>query len=367
MAAVMMVYMNGLKIGFFVFLLTLCSCVTQDYQSRPNAITIMTYNVENLFDNIDDPDKEDETYLPLKDKDTAQHRSKCQTALKEHWRRECLEMDWTDAKIESKMKRLADVILQVNDGKGPDILVVQEVENLNVLERLRINHLQAAEYNQSILLEGPDVRGVDVGMMSRLPLAAAPQLHILDLTQAAKKAGRKKGATRGILQARFRLPDRNHLTVFGVHLPSQGSPTPYRRVAIDKLNSLQKKLPRGEYSIAAGDFNISAEEEAREKLFSRDLAAQWYISHHLGCKDCLGTHNYRGSWSFLDAILFSKNFKYGQWLIDKESIRVPNQSIYQINHWGAPARFDGGEGQKGVSDHWPLAVDIIPNRSRGIQ
>lgn len=347
--------------------LVISGCTTLDYDSASNALTIMTYNVENLYDNIDDPETDDDTYLPLSAKGSASHRSKCQQALKEHWRKECMEMDWTDEKIERKLKRLADVILQVKDGKGPDILIVQEVENLNILERLRVNHLKDGDYNPAILLEGPDKRGIDVGMISRLPLASRPRLHLVDLTKVAKEEGRPAGTTRGILEARFLLPDGKKLTVFGVHFPSQGSPTSYRKVAIEKLNALKKTRPYYEYVIAAGDFNITSEEDAREGLFSKKLAEHWYVSHQLGCKDCQGTHNYRGSWSFLDAILFSKNFKYGAWLVDKESIRIPNKSIYQINHWGAPARFDQGVGQKGVSDHWPLAADIVPNVARGLQ
>lgn len=325
----------------------------------------MTYNVENLFDNLDDQGKEDETYLPIEVKRTAQHRRKCARVSRDYYRKLCMNTDWSDAKIKRKLKRLADVILQIKNGQGPDVLIMQEVENLNVLERLRLNHLKGKGYLKSILIEGPDKRGIDVAIMSKLPQAGKAKLNIIDLSVAdkeKKKADKnwKARPTRGILQARFQLPDDKKLTVFGVHFPSQGSPTPYRKVAVTTLNKLKKKLAPSEYVIAAGDFNITTKEDAKEGLFSKDLAKEWMVSHLIGCNSCEGTHSYRGDWSFLDAILFSKNFRGEVWVVDRKSIRVANKSIYQKNHYGAPARFRDGKNQKGVSDHWPLAADIVP-------
>lgn len=343
-------------------LFILCGCVSTTYESPSSALTVMTYNVENLFDSLDDPGKNDETYLPLSAKKSALHRAKCQKAGRAWWIKQCLETDWNDSKIKRKMGRLADVILQVKNGKGPDILILEEVENLNILERLRLNHLQAAGYRKSILIEGPDERGIDVAMLSRLPLKGEPKLNEIKLTQMNKKTKKEVPGrpTRGILQAQFELPGGQSLTVLGVHFPSQGGPTALRKTAIQKLLEVKTTLPKDEYVIAAGDFNITAEEDAQHGLFSERLAKDFLISHQIGCDDCEGTHNYRGRWSFLDAILFSKNFQGEKWQVDAKSIRVANKSIFQLNHYGRPARFDEGLSQKGVSDHFPLAADIIP-------
>ena len=262
-----------------------------------------------------------------------------------------------------KMKRIADVVFQEGD-KGPDILILEEVENLNVLERLRLNHLAKAQYLPAILIEGPDKRGIDVAILSRLPLSGKPILHQIDLNKqlkGEKKLKKKAWPTRGILQAQLKLPDSNLLTVFAVHFPSQGNPIRARRIAIQKLNEVKAKLPKDSLVVAGGDFNITAEEDAKSGLYSKELGKEWLISHEIGCDKCEGTHSYRGSWSFLDAILFSKNMKMGdKWRVDTKSIRVANKSIYQINHWGSPARFSEGKSQVGVSDHWPLMVEIVP-------
>ena len=351
------------KYFVFVSAIALVSCSSAPKKS-PGSITVMTYNVENLFDNLDDSGKDDETYLAIEDKKNARHRTKCQGVGRDYYRRQCLEYDWSDSKIKMKMKRLASVVLQ--EGTGPDILILEEVENLNVLERFRLNYLQSAGYQPAILIEGPDKRGIDVAMLSRLPLSGKPVLHEIDLNKSAKRDEKKDSKksvrpTRGILQAQFELPDSTVLTVFGVHFPSQGNPVIARRLAIAKLNEVKAKLPKSALVIAAGDFNITTKEDAKEGLYRTELSKDWLVSHQIGCDKCEGTHSYRGSWSFLDAVLFSKNMKSGdKWRVDTKSIRVANKSIYQINYWGNPARFSEGKSQTGVSDHWPLMVEIVP-------
>ena len=42
-----------------------------------SKFTVMTFNVENLFDNLDDPQKEDETYLPSSMKASKLHIDQC--------------------------------------------------------------------------------------------------------------------------------------------------------------------------------------------------------------------------------------------------------------------------------------------------
>src|SRR5215207_1430041 len=74
---------------------------------------IGSWNLENLFDTKDDPSiKGDEEYMP----ESAKH--------------------WTKERLEIKLKNLAKVISKMNDGKGPDVLGVCEVENREVVEML---------------------------------------------------------------------------------------------------------------------------------------------------------------------------------------------------------------------------------------
>ena len=167
------------------------------------AVTIMTFNVENLFDAEDDPGKNDPAYLPLTAKQSAAHKAFCEPIEVPRWRSECLELDWNESAVDFKLRQLAEAILQVNDGRGPDIIALQEVENASILTRLSRDYLQAAGYGEVVLIEGRDLRGIDVAFLSRLPLAGEPRLHPFEVTGFPDRAG----DTRGILEATFTLPD----------------------------------------------------------------------------------------------------------------------------------------------------------------
>lgn len=66
--------------------------------------------------------------------------------------------------VEAKVARVAAVLVRV----GADLVLLQEVENRDVLERLAV----AAGYAAARLVEGNDPRGIDVAVLSRLPVRA---------------------------------------------------------------------------------------------------------------------------------------------------------------------------------------------------
>ena len=95
-------------------------------QSAKASFRVGTYNVRDMFDDVDDPEKSDD---PATDPD--------------------------------RLKALAEVILT----SECDILAVQEVENLD--ELTMFNSVYLEEYYSSVtLLEGNDPRGIDVGILS---------------------------------------------------------------------------------------------------------------------------------------------------------------------------------------------------------
>jgi hypothetical protein len=111
----------------------------------------MTFNVENLFDNVDDPDKDDKAYLPIEAKQNDAHIAECMEIEVQSWRNECLNLDWSDAVLDHKLSVLASSIKQVNDGAGADIIAFQEVENAAILNRLRDEHMSDSGYGAAIL------------------------------------------------------------------------------------------------------------------------------------------------------------------------------------------------------------------------
>ena len=109
---------------------------------------VTTYNVENLFDLVDNPDKEDEGSTPEPDE------------------------------LETQLTKLALAIeLEL---RLPEIIVVQEVENTTILQELgnRVNAATGTNY-VATSFETSDVRGIEVGFLwddDRVDLLDAFQL-----------------------------------------------------------------------------------------------------------------------------------------------------------------------------------------------
>lgn len=319
------------------------------------SVTIMTFNVENLFDTLDDPGKDDKAYLPIEDKQRAAHIAECEEIEVASWRNDCLQLDWNDAVVAHKLSVLAATILQLNDGRGADVIAFQEVENAAILDRLRLEYLAEAEYGPAILIEGDDSRGIDVAFLSRLPLTGAATLHPLLI----EGFGARIGDTRGVLQASFELPDGSTLTGFSVHFPAPYHPTGMRVAAYEHLNKLRNNLPDDHHVFAAGDFNTTSGENQRVDLLGRFARPLWTVAHD-SCTDCPGTHYYGRdkNWSFLDIILYSPaRGEKTTWGIRADSVQIVNRTDAQVQPPGIPLRYDAAR-KAGVSDHWPLAVTI---------
>lgn len=347
------------------------SCVTQKlaFEQQPKqAISIMAYNVENLFDTQHDENTEDYTFLPLKVKNTMAHKNECAKIRSKHYREECLNVDWNNDVLNRKLERLADSVLQINSGKGPDILMLEEVENMHVLKMWNDQFLKPAQYKSVILIEGFDKRGIDVAMLSRLPLQGKPVLHKIPFVGRTPDDQKWMNRSRGILESHFILPDGKKLVVLGVHFPTTSNPSYWRRQAAEYLTKLMSEFPKDTLVVAGGDFNVSQENESKHGLFHSYFAQNWMVSHLIGCQDCRGTSYYHRNreWSFLDALLFKKNMDpkqgTGSWEVIPQSVSIPNRGKYQTNRFMSPARFNYNS-PVGVSDHWPIFALIQPRQN----
>ena len=344
------------KAWFLIAIVILAGC-NEEQPAAAQSLTIMTFNVENLFDNTDDPLKDDGDYLPIELKQTPEHQAACAELRFESWRNRCLTTDWSDAVVARKLEVVAKAILQVNDGHGPDIVALQEVENIGILERLRTEYLQAADYLPGILIEGRDTRGIDVAFLSRLHLAGEPQLHDIAFNEDTVDS---VGDTRGILQADFRLPDGSLLTGYSVHFPAPYHPTAMRETAYNTLNKLLAGLPPDRPAFAAGDFNTTSAEDQAQDMLDRFARQNWQVSNDF-CDGCRGTSYYGAddSWSFLDMILWHPGKRGGN---ATNSLRISRVDIAnaipdQQQADGTPRRFRLTEAN-GVSDHWPVLMTL---------
>lgn len=331
--------------------------------AKPTKISVMAYNVENLFDTEHDEDRDDWTNLPLafKQANPDVMKKECAKMTTPFYQQECLTMDWSETVLATKMTRVADTILQVNNGRGPDVLILEEVENIRVIQQLNDQYLKAAGYKTVVLVEGEDERGIDVGILSRLSLAEPARINLIEFTPDANNANWKRPTTRGIMEAPLRLPNGQTLYVLGFHFPSQSNPLQHRIDAVNTLNKIMQSKGPGALVVAGGDSNITAVEDQKAGLVSKNLAALWTVSHLIGCKDCSGTHFYKGGWDYLDLLLFSEALtaaKISPLTLIPESIRTPTAGKYQMKKDGTPARFDENM-PTGVSDHLPLYGELL--------
>lgn len=323
-----------------------------------DEVSIMNFNVENLFDNIHDENREDFTYLPLKQKQTEAHKAICAKILQPWYKDECLNFDWNDEIVTAKLKNLSEVILSV-EGQGPDILVLQEVENDRILSRLNKEYLAKAGYQTQVLIEGPDTRGIDIGVLSRFPLVGSPTLHKIPYKGKTEKDQKGMNLSRGVLEVNLKLPNQDTLTVLGAHFPSQGNPRYWREQSVQFLTKLMREKSAKNMVVASGDLNITHEEEQETGFFGKEFSQVALVSHLVGCKKCEGSHNYRKSWSFLDVILFSKNLGdegTGSYKLETESITTIKNPIHLFG--SIPKRFKP-ENKEGVSDHLPLYSRLV--------
>jgi endonuclease/exonuclease/phosphatase family metal-dependent hydrolase len=341
-----------MKIGVIVLKVFFLSIFLSSFSAMAkvgngSAFSIMSYNVENLFDDQDDSGFDDETYLPLTKKKSSDHKRKCQRINGFKFKKDCFNLDWNQDVIGVKMRNLSQVILSVEDGKGPDILILVEVENKRILNLLNQNYLKSAEYKTVELIEGEDPRGIDIAILSRFPRQGSAELISLNIFDSESD---KKRRTRGVLKVPLRVSHKKVMSVYGIHLPSQGSPTDTRIQGLKSLVSILKKDSNP--WLVGGDFNITEKENRNQHLVENYLHPHGRVSHEVGCAICKGTHFYKGKWSFLDMLFFDHRYKeYGLDVI-ADSIQVISSGL-PLGKKGSPQRFIPDKGQ-GASDHFPI-------------
>ena len=127
-----------------LFYITACSCQIPMAESAPSeeesSFSIMTWNVQNLFD-AESNGNEYREYDPE-------------------------QSEWDEAKLRIRLENLKEVIQSVGEN-GPDIVLLQEVENLSVLNLLNREYLEELypyrgvwEYTEN---------SIHCGFLSRIP------------------------------------------------------------------------------------------------------------------------------------------------------------------------------------------------------
>lgn len=294
----------------------------------PGAIRIATYNVENLFDDKDDPNL---------------------TGRFE---------DIDDTKPISQCQAVADAIRRID----ADILAVQEIESLDALIAFRDTYLQALHYEHVVSLDAGDERGIEQAVLSRFP--------IVDQRQWVKKplggvhparygngenwyAGQPIAFHRSPLMVTVEVPgsvtrgEPYQLTLLVVHHKS-GAPANYWREAesrgtIDLIAQLMVETPDRNL-VLLGDFNATSSDRSFQMYLEAELVdvlagregPEW-ISHASGRRIDHILANQHAMDQILPASAFILGTTTGPEGID----------------WSQAALLPGY-----ASDHYPVVVDL---------
>lgn len=344
------------RLIFFKFaIISLLSINAIGQQKTFNIHTVAFYNLENLFDTINDPIKYDEA-SPIMEMNTGQGKVYGQ-------------------KVKNMAKVIADIGFE-DTGNSPVVIGVSEIENKEVLEDL-INDPQLRAKNYGIEhFNSPDGRGIDVALLYQKSLfkpitSSSHELKIFDESSGKRVYTRDQLLVSGYLDGEMM-----HFIVN--HWPSRrGGEARSRpkRVAAAKLNkhiidSLQSINPYAKI-FTMGDLNddptnasVKKELQAERDIEKVEPKGIYNPMENMKRKG-LGSNAYRDSWSLFDQIMVTYP------LIDKsdyDSYRFYKAGIFSKNYLinkkgrykGYPYRsFANGSFTGGFSDHFPVYTYII--------
>jgi predicted extracellular nuclease len=138
-----------------------------------------------------------------------------------------------------------------------DIIVLAEIENKAILDDLNTTELGGA-YGQTILIEGNDTRGIDVGVMSKIAPDSVVS-HKDDVFVLAGTNGPQYHYSRDCIEVQFTFNMRK-LIVLGVHFKAKAAPDdPDKRLAegqhTRKIADDLLAMHPGAAIVVLGDFN----------------------------------------------------------------------------------------------------------------
>lgn len=290
-------------------------------------INIATYNVENLFDGVNQGTEYRDFRLG--------------------------NNGWNEKIAKKKFENTAQAIKLI----GADIIALQEVENDKILKAL------AKKTGFKYMAFAKTYRApVGVGILSNYPI----------ITSKAKATGVKK--TKDFLYTKIDI-NGHSLGLWVVHFPTQKYPISQRKRVALALKKAVQKVDDSEYLIV-GDFNTNI---SKNSILQQTFGA---FSHQNTLYEPWFSlpSNERWSYAFfnkksaLDRMLLNGGLFDGKNLeFKKNSFRVVKNS-FLLNHRGLPNRWQmrGKKRYKthqgeGYSDHLPLFLTLTTNKQANPQ
>ncbi len=316
----------------FIFLPNI---ILSQSNKRENLFTVF-YNVENLFDTINNPITNDESFLPDSKK------------------------NWNSEKYNNKLSQLSKVFFEMsndlNNNILPNIIGLCEVENRLVIDDLLKNSVFNENSYTIVHKESPDSRGIDCAILFD------NKFELLDKNFIKIDIPNSKRPTRDIVFVKLKF-EKDTFNIFVNHWSSRWGgqkETNYKRVFAAKVLQafIALNISQSEYTIVMGDFNdYPTNESVKEILVREDFINLMELESISG----IGSYNYKGNWDWLDQIILSKNFFESKLKIlssgayQKEFMlyKKPSQKDDVSNVF--PSRtFGGNKWYGGFSDHLPI-------------
>lgn len=335
-----------LLLPLFTLALFLPGCQNTDGRPAPTADAADSYlfcfwNVENFFD-----DHKDERTHPA-DKEYDAWFAENPSILKE------------------KLDHLSDALIRMNDGRGPDILAIVEVESLRaaaLLQEALNKRLSdpALHYTHVLMKELSAGRHIAPAILTRLPV-------IGDKT-------RLHGRRQRILEGHV-IVDGHDLVVLASHWTSRLTDktgqhrADYASQIYGTFYGMYKSNPAVDF-LVCGDFNDPPDAPSvtehlhatsdRQKVEQGDGK---YLLDLFAGKDPkeAGTHYYGGHWLIFDHIVVSPGLLDDKgWSIDPGSAHTENSLSRPGDRLHRPWRFGSPHDrfERGYSDHFPVTARL---------
>lgn len=314
----------------------------QPYSGR----SIVFYNVENLFDTIDQPNVLDEDFLPNG------------------------KLQWNSQRYSVKLERIVEAVT-MNLPENPLMIGLVEIENSSVLTDLTKTGRLAQTTYRLAHKDSPDARGIDCALLydeDRFkPLVIANLAVTIDSLPDFK--------TRDVLYVKGELYGKKLVHVFVNHWPSRRGgekESAIKRiraaqVAREKIDVILKENPKANI-ILMGDFNDHPNDVSIEQtLGAKPLTTKKAQLYNLMYDDQLagkGTHSYQGKWGVLDQFVVSRTLYKGCKgikLAKKDATIVYEEKLLFTQKDGSkkPSTTYGGNNYYGgYSDHLPIQLQL---------
>lgn len=306
------------------------------------------YNLENLFDTINNNGKYDLEFSPQGSK------------------------KWDSKKYWSKIDKLGYSISKMATRvtpAGPAVLGVSEIENITVLEDLvKSKHIADKGY-KIVHHDSPDRRGVDVGLLYNPKLFKVLKVtnHKLDLPYPTRDQMVVVGLL-GTPQTGY-----SRVAVIVNHWPSrrggEKESSPNREAAAALSRKLAEELTASDPTIGViilGDLNDDPFNKSCSEVLGavRDVKkvqpGGFYNPFWRKLDEGIGSYVYGNGWNLFDQIILNSNLvdgkagvKYEDAMVHNDQFRLQQEGQYK----GTPLRtFGGGVWTDGYSDHLPTQV-----------